>query len=784
MNADPVSPAANGLDPALGELLQGLQQRLRRRYLAHGLALCALVPAAVIAVAFGLDHALRLPLPIRLFHTLLLAALLAATFARYLRYPLHRQFGATDLAALVEQRFPALQQRLVSAVQFGQAASEEDRNQSPAMMAAVRAEALQLAKDLPLETLFDPRRTQRIAAAAASLGLVLVTGAALYPAAASAFCWRHLGFAADYPRETRLQIEVPQAGPELQRTDRDDVIELVMPAGGDLHVAVLAEGVVPDEVRLQVTSLRGTAATAAEASEADGSTRTVLMSPRPGDRFRHVFRRVSGSFRFHASGGDDDRGDRIVVVRTLHPPQVEGLRHVITPPAYTGLQPTQHEGGAIEALIGSEVELQVQTTLAVRSATMVMLESGERQPLAPVELQDDGGTASSFRGRFRITASDRYQIELLGDHGLRNPNPGTYPILAQQDYAPVGRWLLPDDESTLLLPTALLCLRTELRDDFGLAEAELVVEHAGGVALRRALALPTPAASQPPAAITASVLTELLEVRELLTGSKSQHEGLAIALTLRDNRAPTPNATELPRRIVQVVEQAQLAEHLAKLFRNLREEAQQTFDVQQDRRNRLENLIADAKTATAEFAPLLASIEVGQSRVQSSSERLHRGLMRAFDHHLWNRLESSPNAAQVIELYQRASQQLAQPLAYDPDFYRDLNRRRSAGTLGAMETTLDPILQMIAIADRLANDEAPKAARLLASAQVARAGGELERTLQEALALQERIQKALQALLLRLADWHDFQDLIQEARALRDRQLDLQSRTEEIHGKK
>lgn len=786
MNPASDRPAANpqhstvGGTPALRELLQGLQQRLRRRYLAHGLALCILVPASVIAIAFALDHSLRLPLPIRLFHTLLLGALTAATVARYLRYPLQQRFAATDLAALVEQRFPALQQRLVSAVQFGDDANAATRNQSAAMMAAVQQDALELARELPLEALFDPRRTHRVALAGMALTALLATGALLSPAAAGAFFWRHLGVAADYPRQTRLQIEVPPAGPDLQRTDRDDEIELVMPAGGDLHVAVLADGIVPEEVRLLVTSLRG------DGTETEGNPRTVLMAPRPGDRFRHVFRRVSGSFRFHASGGDDDHGDRTVVVRTLHPPQVEALRHTLTPPAYTGMPASQHEGGAIEALLGSEVQIQVQTTLPVRNAALVMLEGGQRHPLTAVELQDDGGTATAFRGKFLITASDRYQIELLGDQGLRNPNPGTYPILAQQDYAPVGRWLLPDEESTLLLPTALLCLRTELRDDFGLAAMELLVEHAGGESLRRSPALRQTAPAGSGAStgpVTETVLTEWLEVRELLTGSKSQLEGLAIAITLRDNRAPTANATELPRRIVQVVEQSQLAEHLAKLFRNLREETQQALDVQQDRRGRLETLIAERTSLATDFAPLLASIEVGQSRVQSSSERLHRGLMRAFDQHLWNRLETSPNASQVIELYQRHSQTLAQPLAYDPEFYRDLSRRRAAGTLGAMENTLDPILQMIAIADRLANDEAPKASRLLATAQVARAGSELERTLQETLAVQERIRTALQALLLRLADWHDFQDLIQEARALRDRQLDLQSRTEEVKGR-
>ena len=41
----------------------------------------------------------------------------------------------------------------------------------------------------------------------------------------------------------------------------------------------------------------------------------------------------------------------------------------------------------------------------------------------------------------------------------------------------------------------------------------------------------------------------------------------------------------------------------------------------------------------------------------------------------------------------------------------------------------------------------------------------------------------LEQLLLRLEEWNDYQDLVQEVRALRDRQRDLQNRTEEARGK-
>jgi len=494
-----------------------------------------------------------------------------------------------------------------------------------------------------------------------------------------------------------------------------------------------------------------------------------------------VFRRLSGSFEFHARGGDDNHGDRRVIVRTVHPPQVATIRATVTPPAYTGITQLVQTGGAIEALSGSAVELAVTTTAAVHDTTMVFLESGRRLPLVPVSIQDDSGASTQYRGSFTIGTSDRYQVELVGDSGLRNPNPGTYPIAALQDYAPVGRWLLPDDEATLLLPEAILCLRLEVRDDFGLRGVELAVDRASGRALDKSLlppALPAEAGSAAPA--TSAVLTELLEVKDLLAGKAPGSDGLSLRIVVRDNREPEAGSVELPRRIVQIVEPPQLAEAIAKSFRMLREEASQALEVQVDRRGRLEELRARTAITPGELAQLLTGVEVGQNRVLGSCARLHRGLMRAFDTHLWNRLETSQHQAQVIELYRAFSSTLQEPVAQAPEFYRDLIARRAANTLGAMEATLDPILAMVGIADRLLTTDVPQATRLLVQAQVARPGSELDATLAQILPVQGRIEQSLQELLQQLEAWNDYQDLIQEARALRDRQRDLQGRTEEL----
>ncbi|MBX3463343.1 MAG: hypothetical protein KF830_09240 [Planctomycetes bacterium] len=751
------------LRPLLAEQLR----RLRRRYVGHGLAAAVAAPCAAVLLFFALDHSLRLPAPIRLFHAAVVVLLAAAAAWRFLRYPLQRRFSDVDLAGWVERTFPDLHQRLVSALQLHALAGPDLRNQSRAMIDQLVQETATAARALPFDRLFDDRRLHRLGGAAAGLALLLAGGAALAPATAFAFLLRHLGIDADYPRKTHLTIELPPAGPELQRQDGPGVVELLLPAGADLHVSVLAAGVVPKDVYLDVTPDR-------EDGDESQAARSILMAPRPGDRFRHVFRRIAGAFRFHARGGDDERGDRLVVVRTLHPPQVATLQATVQAPAYTGAAAVVQTGGAIEALVGSDVALSLTTTAPVRQATMVFLESGRRLELQPSTLHDDSAAALAYQGRFVLETSDRYQIELLADNGLRNPNPGTYPIAALQDYAPVGRWLLPDDEALLLLPQALLCVRVEARDDFGLAAIDLAVERGGDRVRDDALLGDA-------AALTA-VRTGFYEVRELLGGPTAAGDGLLLQLALRDGRQPEPNRTELPRRTVQVVDEPQLSAAIGRAFRVLREDAAQALDVQRDRRLRLQDLLA--REAGASDAPqVLTAIEIGQSRVAAACGRLHTGLMRAFDLHLWNRLEPSPHAAAVVDLYRQRSQTLQEPLGLDPAFYRDLLQRRRAGSLGAMETTLDPILAMVGIADGLAGTAAPELQRLLTEAQVARNAADQGRILAQAAAVQQRLENGLQQLVLQLEEWNDYQDLVQETRALRDRQRDVQGRTEEARSK-
>jgi hypothetical protein len=228
-----VSEPASTADPVvttLRPLLARQLARLRARYLWHGLGAVLALGGAAVLLFFGLDRWFGMPLPIRLFHSALLLLIGGYATARFVLYPLRARFADLDLAVWFERTFPQLHQRLVSAIQLHDLPDAALRNQSRPMIDKLLAETSVEVQRLPLPALFDGRATRRALGAAAVVCALLAGGALWSPPTAKAFVLRHLGLAASYPRNTTLRLELPPDGPELQRVDRGEVTELLLPA--------------------------------------------------------------------------------------------------------------------------------------------------------------------------------------------------------------------------------------------------------------------------------------------------------------------------------------------------------------------------------------------------------------------------------------------------------------------------------------------------------------------------------------------------------------------------
>ena len=774
---------------ALERLLHAQRARLRGRYLVHGAGYVCAALALVLGVYYALDRWLHLPVAVRLVLSAGTVLYLLSVARRRLLYPWRRPLARDDIAIAIERRFPELHEELISAVQLQEVltAGGRDpqalRNQSPALIERIVVEADQRLAQVPIERLLDPRRTRRLWAFAGAVMLCLLGTFAANLESTGVFARRVLGASTPYPRETSLFVELDDQDPDLRIARQGTTAKVTLAAGSDLVVVVRAEGVVPRDVMLVVSGTRGTAP-------------QIAMSGKGGGRFRHVFRRVAGAMTFHARGGDDDRGDLEVQVQVVRPPSVATLRATITPPEYAQRDVQVQAGGALEALEGSKVVLDVFQTEGeagggtASSCKLVFLESGRQIETRLAQLADDAGQKQVFRGEFVIDRSDRYQVELVGEKGLRNPHPGTYSVVAVPDYAPVGRLLLPAEDSlNVVLPHGIVPIRAELKDDLGLAAARaeiLIGKNQTPVSVPLLATKP----GDPP--LREAIPLHFFDLAGAATATRASQglagvgETILVGVEVRDKKPPEGTLTKLPGRQLHVVGDADFARRVAGHFRSIREDVERALALQQERLDKNKDLLDDAR---AEAAPgglqgILTAAGAGQSRVLAASERIHRELMRSFDLHLFNRVDASIHATKVLELF--LAWHRANPAAesFQPAFYTLLAGERRAGRLGAMEKALDPILDMLLRAQTIALETAPAAGRHLTEALVAKDSETRRVALQQATARQGMILEALKALLARLDEWNEFQDVITQTRAVRDKQRDVQSRTRTLTGGK
>jgi len=785
-------------DPRLEELalqltrvLHEQRARIRGRFLVHGLGWIVATLAAAIAVYYLIDRWLHLPAAVRIVLSLLIVTYLVMCWRRRVVYPLNREFSRDDTALAIERRFPDLHERLISAIQLmdqlaaAGADAESVRGQSAAMIEKLVAEAATAVPTLPLSGLLDPARTRRVWGLAGLALLAVAVETASAPASMAIFARRTLGFDVPYPRETMLFLELDQADKDLKIRSDGRTTTVTMATGGDLAVIVRAEGKVPREAQLVVTAGRGIPP-------------QIAMTARGQGRFRYVFRRVAGPMRFHARGGDDDRGDREVVLEVVRPPAVAGIRATIKPPAYTRREPYTVATGSLEAFEGSSVVVDVLPLPpaedglgTARACTIAFLESGKQLELAATTIQDDGGTKNAFRGEFLVDRSERYEVNLLGDQGLAAPHPSSYSLVVIPDYPPVGRVLMPaDDNLNVLLPKAVVPIRVEARDDHGLASAKAVFTIGKAQTTFEVVLLAADAG--PEKGTTPLREAWFCGLLDLVGSPTESRKGLiaalgdSVALTvhLEDHKPPQGAVTKLPGRSLNVVSETDFARRVASHFRSVRDDVEAALQQQQERLDRAKEILDDDQDAKWKGVPvqtILVSLAAGQGRVQSLVDRVHVDLMRSFCLHLFNRVEESQHAARAIELWLEWHRANAKGNVYEPAFFTMLAQERKGGRLGAMEKYLDPILEMVLVAQGLLEAPLPAALRALTEAGVADASAPRKAALKFAMERQATVIEGLKALLARLDEWNEFLDVVTQTRAVRDKQRDILNRTKSLN---
>ena len=450
----------------VSEHLSDLRDRVRLLTWVSGLCWTALALIGGLLITGTLDWLLHFDESgTRLVIGLSLLGLAGWMFWRQLIAPLLTPLSATFLASRVEKRFPGLNNRLLSAVEFLEHRLDSKLG-STELQKAVVGQALSDLERIETSDVIETKAVRNVTIACALVSGLAALVVLLHPLEAATSVQRLVFPLAKVPWPRNVELKLVQAdlSPVVQTPDqplviaRGDTLELyVENKRGRLPERVWFEYRTGDEGPIARETLR----------------QTTLRDEKGRSREAAVISWVAtrGTMQFRASGGDDNVMP-FYQVEVVPPPNLDSLQVTVTPPAYSQ-QPVQvlpSGVGHVQGLLGSKVEVIATADKALQSAR---LRVGEQQAV-PLPLLDD---ARQFSSAFEIkeAVNGSYWFELTDTQGFTDRDAVRYELRGIADgipdvviEAPVSDVLLTADSE---LPVAILA-----KDDLGLRQVRIAYQ--------------------------------------------------------------------------------------------------------------------------------------------------------------------------------------------------------------------------------------------------------------------------------------------------------------------
>lgn len=461
--------------------LRALRSRIRALFALHGLGRLLMVVPPAVLLAVLLDYLLSLgpndfPAALRAVLLVGLAGLAAWIVYRHLWQPLSRRITVDDVALELEGRFPELDDRLATTVNF--LSRPPATGESNVLRDAVVADTLNSVSALRFDRALQPRPLLSVLLTGVAIAAIVVGIGAAYADAAAIGLKRLFNPLGDarWPKRNELVL-----------ADMSDVV----PIGDDYTVRV---GLMPgsEEPRRVEIFYRESGSDAFESQVMDSGEIG-------GERaYTSRFSRVRKSFEYFVTGGDDREPAQGVIRVDARPrPRVESIMLTLTPPAYvTGAEPTVVPGqGVTKALQGSTVVMDVLLNKPVRASDDGMPEAAVllgnddapqpvamaflREPAAfetvasedAAQLEEKLAGGAALRATFELAETRRFDFRLVCVDGFTSrPVEGTYMLEAEPDRAPRIRFERPRQAVLDVTARAVVPIEVFVEDDYGIAK--------------------------------------------------------------------------------------------------------------------------------------------------------------------------------------------------------------------------------------------------------------------------------------------------------------------------
>ena len=409
--------------------LNSLKWSLRAHLFGNALVWIILALVAGIFLTLGIDYALHMDRAQRGLIVLLALVGIAYVVWRFGLRPLRVPMGEEELALVLENHYGALDDRLISTLQFA-AHGQTRLGASEVLIKKVADQACELMENLEASGPVESKRTwKRMSIPAAAL-VILVLYSVCYSQVMGLWFQRNVLFAdIAWPQETYLSIE---GGREV-----DGKLLFRVVRGRSLNITVKAHTghVVPKEVTFHM-DFPGLGTTGENVTGAGAG----------GNVYVKNFSNVAEPFEFYVTGNDDRTRD--CYVKVVDPPELLDVRFTIDYPAYMNRPQGQieFERGVLAVPPGSRVSLWGRANKPLKGARL-LLDGKEVEKSLRLVSTDEKSERSAKTGLKGISghfylpertkkSSMKLQFELTDTEGITNEHGATYAIRIDLDRPP------------------------------------------------------------------------------------------------------------------------------------------------------------------------------------------------------------------------------------------------------------------------------------------------------------------------------------------------------------
>ncbi len=430
----------------------------------------AIVLTGVIALLVGeamVDWLMPLPSAIRLALLVVGAGVIGYLLYKYLVQPLRASLTLRDVALNVERNHPDLEDRLVSAIEFGNRESTDPIEAH--MLQRLLEDTVERVKGINFKATIDHSQTRKHVSIAALVVVGCVILSLLFPTEIHTSLLRVLvpWEKTDPILTTRLAVE-----PGNARILR----------GKSLPIHVTVTGKSAEKVVLTYGDISAQQLSTSEVEKNQQQSKTVInMLRNPDDKrgFAYEIFNIDADMEY-AVVANEATSERYTV-EVFEMPKVTEISVAYTYPDYTGLKSVVQTGtGDIRAVVGTQAEIRLTTNKAIQTASIAIGQEtvSHQQSDLTVEPYSADSQMVISNGNTLTTTIDvvedgSYAIQLLCIDGFNNEIPIEYMIKAIPDAVPEVVIKEPgrDVKATKLDEVEIVA---EATDDYGIGELKLM----------------------------------------------------------------------------------------------------------------------------------------------------------------------------------------------------------------------------------------------------------------------------------------------------------------------